>query len=356
LPAVLVIPAVAGLVQAALLATLASEWVAIAAYWGILLSFLVVFIGLICFVLARAAIHCPHCRASLEQQPGLAIATRNCGSCGRRVLGEPGGSNATPWLTREELDQIALAYVKRDNWLTLAVIGATIACLGAYAALRDRVVAWLGAYLTELAAELWSLSLPAAAAIVILCLYLRHSRRLRSDPRAGCPHCGRSLLLRRDRAGANCGYCGRKAVIDATAAPAADPAPLRDFEEFRAASAYYHGRGAAKTIALALGSPAVGALLSLATVVLSGLDDNATAAGLTSPARVALGIAIFTPFALGFAGFFVVLVRLERRTAADVRLRCPACGNVLVQSHSSVIATRSCPKCRRRVLAEPAAG
>jgi predicted amidophosphoribosyltransferase len=298
------------------------------------------------------SLRCPHCRAPLTQQPQLVVATGNCCFCGRRALGQPSESAAAPGLNREEFDRCAVAHANRAVGLALGVLVATFACLGAYAAGRGALVAWLGQSMPEFAAELTSLTFPGAVIVAILWFYLRQSRRGLQDPRTMCPHCGKPLLFG-CRITGHCGHCGRQAVVETTRATTDETAPLRDFEEFRAASAYYYGPGMVKTLALSLGGLITGALLSLAVVLLSGLHDQETASTFSTPARVAVGLVAFVPFALGFVWFFGVLVRLERRTAADTRLQCPACRAGLVRTPAVVIATRHCPKCRRRILAEP---
>jgi hypothetical protein len=168
-------------------------------------------------------------------------------------------------------------------------------------------------------------------------------------PAVHCPHC-RSYLGYHARlilATGNCCACGRH-ILDAPACGV-----LRDFEEFRAASAHHTRR---KLTAILLGIGGLGACLLLeVTLLSSGINDQDGLSNLSPSMRLAVRIAKLAPVVFGFSFFFLVVLRAWRQSETDQRLQCPACRQALFKSHLIVIATRRCTKCQRRILSEPAA-
>lgn len=200
---------------------------------------------------------------------------------------------------------------------------------------------------------------PAAVGGLLLLRSLHHRGQTRRDPRLRCPRCDRPFGDDADLvvATGNCPCCGHRALSDPPDSdmPTAPPPPplglegetaaMRTIEKFNEELAdlgRWRGRMLGKALLIGLaGGVACYAATSLFRPHIDTFFEG----------KPKDSVAITSLLGM-YATFFTALCFLER--SKDSRVRCQHCGAAIGEHARRVIATRRCPKCDRRVLAEPA--
>jgi Zn finger protein HypA/HybF involved in hydrogenase expression len=116
--------------------------------------------------------------------------------------------------------------------------------------------------------------------------------------------------------------------------------------EFRSATRRYTLRSLVWVLVVLVVAPAV----SCGPVALFGW---LTAPPGVAPGQVAPDWVYLSSTVVFLVLLFGGLILLDRRLKRPAELRCPHCEHALVEAAAVVIATRHCPRCGRRVLAEP---
>jgi uncharacterized RDD family membrane protein YckC len=298
-------------------------------------------------------LRCPHCRQALNPLAPIVVSTHKCPRCGRQVLAEPEGNDAPPAFTLAQLDDAHASFTRAQS-----------------RALRSVLAAFLALFVVVVVASLFRDTLrdalgPADAAgwvIVVAMLVLgaggvvvgirEETRGKRGAPK--CPHCDTPLyqFVHLTRRTGNCYECGRR-LAELPPDEPTDPLPTAD--EYRAAE-----RRANRALGEGLFLCAV---LVAAPAGLHWLVRPDQTIAALEPRYDALTAAVIV-FALMFGwvvGLIVVAVggiwffssRRRNRREADPVLNCPHCRTELGLAFLAV-ATRRCPECRRRALADPA--
>lgn len=296
-------------------------------------------------------LRCPHCSQALNPVAPLVIATRNCPSCGRRVVAEPEGNDAPPAFTPEQLEEAQKATARVLSrallWMLAAALAWLVIALGAVLfrdTLRDAVGSPAAGWIV--------LGAMAVAAVFGATAAIRtEGRAKRESPR--CPHCAGPLyhLASVARLTGNCPTCGRRLAEFPPDEPAG---PLPTVAEFKAAD-----RRANRSIMAAI------FLLLVALAVPGGLST------FVQPERVermleprygplaSTVVAVVFMFgwvvgllAIAIAGVGFFSRRQRRLREANPVLGCPHCRQALLPE-TRVVASQRCPSCCRRVLTDP---
>ena len=170
-------------------------------------------------------LRCPGCGRALAGGGApsgwsLAVATRNCGHCGERVLADPGpppdpGRWRSALIAIDDLRRAAKAAKRREGLILgsmlLSLVLGMVGVLLARPMLRDRVEARFGPAGLE-ASECAIMVFPFL--LVMIGGGWVNWRSNRRDPRLICPACGKSLkgMDALVIATKNCGHCGHRAV------------------------------------------------------------------------------------------------------------------------------------------------
>lgn len=288
---------------------------------------------------------CPHCR-NLQQRLGAwAIATRHCGSCGRRMLDEPAptASDGVGLLSEEEIRVPAQVEIRRElTWVIVAIVTA-IGFFGVAAAL----IVWARTRWSDGAAEWLPLAIVGPTLLIVeYVIWLRWGSR-RMDRSLRCPHCAEALVevCGVVLATGNCGHCGRRVMTQAPAPTAAAAAAPMAVEEFRQLAR----RWTAKFSVLLV----TGVFGTLGGLLLGGWIAAWFPGGERRPPE-GIGLAMMFIPAVAMCVLIFVLIALHTRHR-DPRLNCPDCKQDLMSKHIEIIiATGRCPQCRRRLLEAPA--
>jgi hypothetical protein len=306
-------------------------------------------------------LRCPHCREPLGQL-ALVIATRNCPGCGRRVAAEPDDNDDPPPFTREQLDVARAADDRLETRIALTWLSVFLTCFGVLvvtALFRDTIRDTVRPVMDPGWFLVLVLLLPLLAGATVLCAYLE--RAWRAAPK--CLACDAALtrvgpqnrLIRLVRLTGNCCSCGQRVAPPLPDEPAGPPPSVGEFKASVARLARVDNIGGFAFLGLMLAG------FAGFCVVVGTFDPHRFWAGfeqrhgLLKTAFVQAGLAVvWTAAGVGFmaAGFFVLDRRRRKLRAADPLLNCPHCRAALT-SASLVIASRRCPGCLQRVLAEP---
>ena len=102
----------------------------------------------------------------------------------------------------------------------------------------------------------------------------------------------------------------------------------------------------------AAGILTVSICMGLAFLILAEFEKPNEIEGVVKKIAVLASVIVLgfvSPFVVIFGGSWLMI----RGTRRDGRLICPHCDSLLVGVQHWVIATRNCPKCGKRVVAEP---
>lgn len=336
-------------------------WLPTAADWTIYLSapvyMLILFGGMLWLWRRDATPACPHCGKHNWQTPVWTIATRNCCYCGRKILDEPDFCEAwTEWdMTLAEFWTQAHAVWRRQRQAASYSMVLAGLLLLAFFALDRPAMAFLAPNMRRgNAIMVWCFLLFAIVTVNLGFMWWWVRRRERALG-LQCPRCGHGLLLTWGAGVAacmtgNCGFCGRRILADSV--ETADEAPSWDPElppilEWRTAGVR-HFKKTLALVALLLSGMFVGLFLGLLSIIaLTGSEV------MVNPQwyhfAVFFGPVLIVPGIIGCCA-----LKFGRR---DPRLTCPHCKqNMTHDGGITVIASRRCPSCWRRVVAEPEAG
>jgi uncharacterized protein (DUF983 family) len=299
---------------------------------------------------------CPHCGQRFVALGPTVISTRNCPHCGRRVLAEPDASDGPPPFTAKQIDDARTTYVRtqrRLGWLALVAFCIWFAGLIVLALYRDTI----RDAVRPVAHPDWVFMpvflLPPAAGLTVGSLIL--TRAERAAPK--CPHCSAGLQTQFGslvRVTGNCWKCGRRLLADLLPDDPAGPLPTID--EFRTAIGRLK-RAANRDgillcglwLAVFVGLIIPGRHLDQLLQSLEDRDGPVRAALVLSGVLAAAGV-VASVILIG--GLRLVVWRDRKRREADPVLNCPHCRAGLGPS-AQIVASRRCPACYRRVLAEP---
>jgi hypothetical protein len=302
-------------------------------------------------------LNCPHCGAQINGPAALIVSTRNCPSCGRRVVAEPEGTEETPPFAREVFNEACAAYTRAAHRASLVLLAgflvffASIVVLALY---RDTIRAAVQPVMDPSWFFLLVVFGPCGGFFVMGLWRLGRARR-NALP---CPHCNVPCSVvapgpvpNMTQVTGNCTSCGRRLLNEALPEEPAGPLPTVD--EFKVA----HRR--AQRLDWSVLVP-----LAVLVVMLSGvfiIIPDRPGAALEDPREV-MNRTLFAAtllcgwgLVIGTIGVFCLrwtARRQMRKRAAELVLNCPHCHIVLV-GESQVIASQRCPSCRKRVLADP---
>lgn len=295
---------------------------------------------------------CPHCRKVLNPLGPVVLATHNCPHCGRQVLAEPEGDAGAPALTLSQLDEALAAYARahKRTWASVGIaFGAWFGVVVLAALFADTLRAALGVNDAAGWVIVATLMLPIAVGLVV---GLRaEARGKRAAP--PCPNCNTPLFhhVHLTRITGNCYACGHRV---AEPPPEESAGPLPTVDEYKLAE-----RRANRSVGAAVLLMAV--LLAVPGGLATFVNPDRIVAAL-EPRHGALVAAIIGAavmfvwtaglFAVALGGMWYFSRRQHKRRAADPVLTCPSCRSELGMPFQ-VVATRRCPGCRRRVLADP---
>jgi DNA-directed RNA polymerase subunit RPC12/RpoP len=298
-------------------------------------------------------LRCPHCQKLLNPLGPIVVATHNCPACGRQVLAAPEGNDEPPALTFAQLDDAHAASTRAQSRALRSVLVAflawffvvIVASLSADT-LRDALgsrdaAGWI---------TILTMVLPVAAGVVV---GLRtEARAKRTAPK--CPHCATALyhFVHLTRITGNCFACGRRL---AELPPDEPTGPLPTVGEYKAAD-----RRANRSVgaALFLGAVVVAIPGGLSTFANPDRMIAALEPRYGELTAAVIGSALLFGWVVGLlvvagGGIWFFSRRQRKRREADPILSCPRCRSELGLALQAV-ATRRCPKCRARVLADPA--
>jgi hypothetical protein len=300
-------------------------------------------------------IDCPHCGGNLRAHFPALVATRNCPQCGRRVVAEPDGEGPPPF-TRERLDAACAAYTRthrRVGWVFLAGFLAWLACVAALALFRDTIRDAVRPVVDPEWFGLLVMFGPCGAVFVAGLVMLDRARRAALK----CPHCAApcSVVLPRipnlTQLTGNCARCGRRLVDEPL--PEEPAGPLPTVEEFNAAERRARAGDwpllfpLVVMFAVPLGFSVIGP-----DRLWNSFEERY---GIMAGALLVLGILCgwgVVVAGLALAALRWAARRRERMRQAEPALNCPHCKAALC-AMPQIVASRRCPSCRRRVLAEP---
>jgi hypothetical protein len=295
-------------------------------------------------------LNCPHCGQKLNPHAVLVIATHNCPACGRRVVADPEG-DAPPAFTLEELDAAHAAAARAQSrvlWCVLVAFLAWLVVALVVILFRDTIRAAVGS--ADAADALFTavMFVPAVCGVGVAVWTERRGKR--TSPK--CPYCAGSLyhFTRLARLTGNCPACGRHVAQ----LPPDEPAGvLPTANEFRAADRRANRSVGAALFVCAVMVAAPGGLYFIqpdrTAAALEPRHGELTAAVIAAALMAGWGVCVLVVAILGMCFFSR---RQRKRRAAYPVLDCPRCRADLTPVHH-VIASRRCPSCRSRVLADP---
>jgi hypothetical protein len=301
-------------------------------------------------------LRCPHCESDLRGKAAIVAATHNCTACGRRAMDPPKRDDG-PLFSPEQFDTACAAYVRAWRRAGRLFVVGFLVLMGTFfvlAAFRDAIRPAIRPVMDPSFFLLLALLPGIAIDVVGLVILERAARALK------CPHCdGRCAVVKAPhdpnltRLTGNCANCGRRVVKESPAADEEPDGPLPTIDEFAAADRRV---------------PLPTWLAWLVMVPMAALMIVYTAANpnqLWTTFEQRYGVVIGTTLAfalLGGYGLAQIVIgvtwirwverRHKRKRAAEPLLNCPHCREGLSPARL-VIASRRCPKCRARVLAEP---
>jgi hypothetical protein len=306
---------------------------------------------------------CPHCNVALFPIP-LVVASRNCPGCGRRVVTEPEPSSDPPPFTSEQLDAARDAECRLESrvaWFVLAAFVVWMGCPLVAALFRDTIHEALRPVMDPGWFFVLLMTVPLVVAALMIYIWVLRARR--SAPK--CPGCGAELtVIVRGRPHnpawvvhltGNCGSCGRGLIPPEEDVPVGT---LPTVAEFKTSSAQLaRGENRADLVFLGLMVGGFAGFLSLIASVPNPQRlwfDFENRYGLMATVAVQVGLAVVltgTIAGLFAAGLYFIGRRKRKLREADPLLTCPHCRAALTSS-GLIIATKRCPNCRCRVLAD----
>lgn len=288
----------------------------------------------------------------------IEIATRNCFHCGKRAIAEPEGGENQPPFSREQLDAACEASARSHNrvaWLMFVGFLMFLASPIAIALYRDTIRDSVRLYVEPGWFVSFAMLFPGFVVCIIALLLLA---RIKRDA-LKCPHCNSpcSMCIQRGahnltQVTGNCANCGQRLVNGIL--PEEEVGQLPTAEEFQAArreAMRPNWFGFSLIVVILATLIALVAIVNPERRLNEALTTHGPVTG-TIIVSVTLSVCILGFFGVGLLGLYWLKRQYLRKWDAVPILNCPHCRGRLFEA-SQIIASRRCPSCSKRVLANP---